>query len=158
MNIIAPNYVNDMKWHNHNADNFLLIHKKRTLLKHMLCDLLPFNCHTSTLKFDLKIFVSLKVFEILRYYRTSILQAYKPACSGFFVLEMNIHSILFKGALSHFSASDSLFPSWHKCPLRTFNNFSLEKWAEICTEKRPLFCSVLLKNIKGLCCKQNMIL
>lgn len=111
MSIIAPNYVSDMKWHNHNADNFSLIHKKRTILKHMLYDFLPFNCHTSTLKFDLKIFVSLNVFEILLYYHTFILQAYKPACSGFFVLEMNIHSILFKGALSHFSASDPLFPS-----------------------------------------------
>lgn len=28
MSIIAPNYVNDMGWHNHNADNFSLTHNK----------------------------------------------------------------------------------------------------------------------------------
>lgn len=76
---------------------------------------------SSTLKCELIIFISLETFQILQNKHWFLLQVYnKPYKSLFFVLEINIHSILFKGALSPFSESDPLFPLWHKCPLRTF--------------------------------------
>lgn len=153
MSIIAPNYVNDMKWHNHNADNFSLIHKKRTILKHMLNDFLPFNCHTSTLKFDLKIFDSLNVFEILRitirsYYRhiNQLVQGFLSLRWTFIQFSLKVHSAIFQHQTHYFHHDTNVL--WeHK---KIYDNFSLERWAEMSTKRDLDYCSIVsFLNHKG---------